>query len=498
MDLIASFLLLLLTLIWAYFHLLNSNSRNKRSGKLPPGPYPFPIIGSILQLGQNPHQKFTELSKTYGPLMYLKLGSVDTIVVSSPEITKEILQTHDQAFPLRMITAATRALDHHTESVALLPMGSQWRKLRKICKEQMFSTQPLYASQGLRQEKLQKLLQYVQECCVNGRAVDIGHAAFVTSLNFISNTLFSLDFADYNTGSTQELEEIIHRLMTVFACPNLGDYFGFLGLLDPQGIKREAEFCMGKLLANFDSIIDQRAEASRNSQARKTDLLEVLLEISQGNQAELTRNTMKHLLLDLFVAGADTTSVTVEWAMTELLRNPQVMSKLKMEVRTVVGANKQVEESDISKLPYLQAVIKESTRYHPPGPFLMRRKDGDDLEIKNYVIPKNSVILINIWAIGRDPRIWPNPDSFEPERFLNREVDFKSHDFELTPFGAGRRICPGQPLAYRMVHLTVASLIQNFDWEFEPGITPQDVDLNEKFGVSLKKAIPLKAVPTKP
>ncbi|KAL2232597.1 UNVERIFIED_CONTAM: Labd-13Z-ene-9,15,16-triol synthase, chloroplastic [Sesamum indicum] len=174
------------------------------------------------------------------------------------------------------------------------------------------------------------------------------------------------------------------------------------------------------------------------------------------------------------------------------------MSKLKMEVRTVVGANKQVEESDISKLPYLQAVIKESTRYHPPGPFLMRRKDGDDLEIKNYVIPKNSVILINIWAIGRDPRIWPNPDSFEPERFLNREVDFKSHDFELTPFGAGRRICPGQPLAYRMVHLTVASLIQNFDWEFEPGITPQDVDLNEKFGVSLKKAIPLKAVPTKP
>ncbi|KAL2232585.1 UNVERIFIED_CONTAM: Labd-13Z-ene-9,15,16-triol synthase, chloroplastic [Sesamum indicum] len=169
-----------------------------------------------------------------------------------------------------------------------------------------------------------------------------------------------------------------------------------------------------------------------------------------------------------------------------------------MEIRTVVGANKQVEESDISKLPYLQAVIKESLRYHPPGPFLMRRKDGDDLEIKNYVIPKNAAILINIWAIGRDPRIWPNPDSFEPERFFNREVDFKGHNFELIPFGAGRRICPGLPLAYRMVHLTVASLIHNFDWELEPGITPQDVDLNEKFGLSLKKAIPLKAVPTKP
>ncbi|KAL0352040.1 UNVERIFIED_CONTAM: Labd-13Z-ene-9,15,16-triol synthase, chloroplastic [Sesamum calycinum] len=184
--------------------------------------------------------------------------------------------------------------------------------------------------------------------------------------------------------------------------------------------------------------------------------------------------------------------------MTELMRNPQVMSKLKTEVRTVVGANNQVEESDISKLPYLQAVIKEAFRYHPPGPFLMRRKDGDDLEIKNYFIPKYAVILINIWAIGRDPSIWPNPHSFEPERFLNSEVDTKGHDFELIPFGGGRRICPGVPLAQRMLHVTVASLVHNFDWELEPGNAPEDVDLNEKFGLSLQKAVPLKAVPTKP
>ncbi|KAK4428918.1 cytochrome [Sesamum alatum] len=271
--------------------------RHRRSAKLPPGPYPFPIIGSILQLGQNPHQSLTKLSKIYGPLMHLKLGSVDTVVVSSPEMAKEILQTHDQAFPLRMTTAATRALDHHTTSVAFLPVGSQWRNLRKICKEHMFSTQRLHASQGLRQEKLQKLLQYVQECCISSRSVDIGQAAFVTSLNLISNTLFSVDFADYNPGSSQEIEGIVRRLMRVLGSPNLGDYFGFLGLFDPQGIKREAEFCMGKLLAIFDSIIDQRLEASRNSLARKTDLLDVLLEISEGNPAEFTRKDMKHLLL---------------------------------------------------------------------------------------------------------------------------------------------------------------------------------------------------------
>ncbi|KAL0438825.1 UNVERIFIED_CONTAM: cytochrome [Sesamum latifolium] len=350
----------------------------------------------------------------------------------------------------------------------------------------------MHANEGLRQEKLQKLLQYIQECCVNGRAVDIGQAAVVTSLNLMSNTVFSVDFADYNT--CQELEDVIRRCMRVWGSPNLGDYFGFLGLFDPQGIKREAEFCVGKLLAIFDSIIDHRVEASRNSQVRKTDLLEVLLEISDGNQAELTRDEMKHL----FVVRVDTTSGTVEWVMTELLRNPQVMSKLKTEVRTVLGDNKQVEESDISKLPYLQAVIKEAFRYHPPGPFVTRCKDGDDIKIKKYVIPKNALILINIWATGRDPSIWPNPDSFKPERFLNTEVDVKGHNFELIPFGTGRRICPGMPLAYRMVHLIVASLIQNFDWKLEPGVTPEDVDLNEKLGLSLHKAIPLKAVPTKP
>ncbi|KAL0438820.1 UNVERIFIED_CONTAM: cytochrome [Sesamum latifolium] len=210
------------------------------------GPLPLSVIGNILQFGQNPHQSLTKLSKVYGPLMHLRLGSKDTIVVSSPEMAKEILITHDQAFPLRLTTAATRALDHHATSVAFLPIGNQWRNLRKICKEHMFSTQRLHANEGLRQEKLQKLLQYIQECCVNGRAVDIGQSAVVTSLNLMSNTVFSVDFADYNT--CQELEDVIRRCMRVWGSPNLGDYFGFLGLFDPQGIKRERSFVWGNCL----------------------------------------------------------------------------------------------------------------------------------------------------------------------------------------------------------------------------------------------------------
>ncbi|KAL8523185.1 hypothetical protein ACS0TY_013235 [Phlomoides rotata] len=493
MDLtISSILLLCIT--WLVFHLLKIIPGHRRKSKLPPGPYPFPIIGNILQLGKKPHQSLAKLSQTYGPLMHLKLGSLDIFVVSSPKIAKQILQLHDHAFPGRMASAATTALDHHSTSVACLPVGHQWRTLRKICKERMFSTKRLDLSRGLRQEKIQKLINYVKKCCVDRKAMDIGESAFVTSLNLISSSLFSVEFADYGEGLPQELKEIIHGLMGVFGRPNVADSFPILGMHDPQGIKREAEFYMGKLLAIFDGIIDQRLELMSE---KKDDLVEALLEISEGDQPELSRDHIKHLLLDLFVAGTDTTSGTVEWAMTELLRNPKVLSNTQKELQAVIGENKQVEESDISNLPYLQAVIKETFRYHPPGPFLARRKDeNDDVKIDHYIIPKNAIVLVNMWAIGRDSRTWSNPDSFEPERFLNAENDVKRHSFELIPC-AGRRICPGVPLAYRMVHLMVASLIHNFDWKLESGITSEEVDMEEKFGVSLQKALPLMVVPVK-
>lgn len=153
------------------------------------------------------------------------------------------------------------------------------------------------------------------------------------------------------------------------------------------------------------------------------------------------------------------------------------------------------EQISTPRIRHLQAVIKETFRYHPPGPFIARQKDGDDVEIGGYVIPGNAVVLINIWAIGGDPRIWGNPEEFEPERFLDGDIDVKGQDFELIPFGAGRRICPGQALAHRMVHVMVAALIHNFDWEVENGM--REVDVSEKFGLSLQKALPLKVVPIK-
>ncbi|KAI3444657.1 hypothetical protein Pfo_001322 [Paulownia fortunei] len=490
-----TFLLVLISIMWICTIILTSNSRARKSSKLPPGPYQFPIIGNILDLGSKPHQSLAKLSKKYGPVMSLKLGSITTIVVSCPETAKLVLQKHDLAFSSRTIPSAAESLNHDEFSMVWIPVENQWRKLRKICKEQMFSVSRLDASQGLRREKLQKLCDYVKECCETGLAVDIGEAAFTTSLNLMSATLFSVEFAQFNSDSSQEMKDVVWGVMKCVGSPNFADYFPVLKSADPQGILRETKIYFEKLFAIFDGIIDEKLK----SRGEKNDLVEALIDLNQKDEAELSRNDIKHLLLDLFVAGTDTTSGTVEWAMAELLRNPVKMSRVRGEITDIIGKNQIIQESDIPRLPYLQAVVKETFRLHPAAPFLVPHKAEADVEINGYTVPKNAQVLVNVWASGRDSRTWPNADSFMPERFLDHsdQIDFKGKDFELIPFGAGRRICPGLPLAHRMVHLMLATLVGNFGWKLEERTKPEELDMNEKFGLTLQKAIPLKAIPMK-
>ena len=198
---------------------------------------------------------------------------------------------------------------------------------------------------------------------------------------------------------------------------------------------------------------------------------------------------------DLFVAGTDTTSSTLEWAMAEVLHNPETLIKAKAELEQTIGKGKAVEESDIARLPYLRTIIKETLRLHPPVPFLIPRKVEVDSEVAGFNVPKGSQVLVNAWAIGRDPSLWDKPTKFMPDRFLESELDVRGRDFELLPFGAGRRICPGLPLAIRMVPVMLGSLLNSFDWKLEGGIAPKDLDMEEKFGITLQKAHPLRAVP---
>nr|WHP37780.1 linalool 8-hydroxylase CYP76T1 [Camellia sinensis] len=493
-------LVLVISFVWACFHVFWFSSAGKKPAPalLPPGPNPFPIIGNTLALGKRPHESLSNLSKIYGPLMYLMLGTIKTVVVSSPSIAKEVLQKHDHVCSSRTIPHTGHVFDHDKVSMVWMPVSSPWRSLRKIYKEHMFSTHCLDVGQGLRLKKVQELLDYVKLNCDNGQEVDIGKAAFTTTLNLLSTAFFSIDMTHHSSDSSQEFKGLVWAIMELAGKPNLADYFPLLRFIDPQGMHLQMKRCVQRLFDIFDGIINQRLHSRVSVSSPTTgDLLDVLLNLKKENGTQLSSSDIKHFLLDLFLAGTDTTSSTVEWAMAELLHKPEKLAKAQVELKEVIGKDGIIQESDISRFPYLQAVVKETLRLHPPGPLLIPHKAEADVEICGFLVPKNAQVLVNVWAIGRDSSIWLCPNSFEPERFLDLEVDMRGQDFELIPFGAGRRMCPGLLLGYRMVHFMLASLIHSFDWKLGGGMEPEDMDMSDKFGLTLQKAIPLKAIPIK-
>ncbi|XP_059459244.1 cytochrome P450 76T24-like [Corylus avellana] len=495
---------LLLPFVLASIHVLASGLRARKSGspRLPPGPKPYPIIGNLLELvGSQPHVAVSKLSKTYGPLMTLKFGSITTIVVSSPDLAKEVLQKHDQAFAGRPVPDAIRALDHHKFAMAWLPAtSSRWRNLRKVSATLIFATQKLDSTQAIRVKKVQQLVDHVKEICNSGQAVDIGRTAFTTSLNAISNTIFSTDLADYSSTTSHKFLEDVFGTKEEAGKPNVADYFPILRFVDPQGVRQRMTIYFTNCFRTLDGIINERLQLRASSKGSKasSDMLDALLDINQEDNSELSIDDIRNLLLAFFIAGVDTISTTVEWAMAELLRSPEKMGKAQKELEEVIGKDELVQESDISKLPYLRAIVKEIFRLHPAAPFLTPHKAEIDKEVCGFIVPKNAQILINVWAMGRDSSIWPNPNLFEPERFLGKDIDFKGGDFELIPFGAGRRICPGWPLAHRLVHMILASLVLNFNWKLADGMKAEDMDMREKFGLAVHKAEPLRAIPIRP
>ncbi|KAK1419568.1 hypothetical protein QVD17_28761 [Tagetes erecta] len=483
------------------YAIINSYRRNSR---LPPGPFPLPIIGNLLHLSDNPHQSLATLAKWYGPLMSLKFGTRTTVVVSSPDIAKDFFQTHDHSFSGRPIPDTVRVVDHDNYSLVWLPAGDQWRRLRKISKEYLFSVQRLDASEHIRQQKVRDLLDYVNQCCASGKVVNMGGIAFTTSLNALSNLMFSLDSAQYDSVSSQEFKDAVSALLEVGGKPNIADFFPILKPFDPQGLKRHSNVCIKKLLAIIDGIVDQRLQARSGSSvhdnvpSKNNDVLDLLLNINQKDESEISRDDITHLFLELFIAGIDTTSSTIEWAMVELIHRPHILEKARLEVTKVMENKKNIiQESDIARLPYLQAVIKETLRLHPPIPFLVPHQAIRDVEIQGYLVPKNAQILCNVWAMGRDPKIWLHPEKFMPERFLEGKTDYKGQSFELIPFGAGRRSCPGINIAHRMLHMMLGSLIREFDWKLEGNMRAQDMDMDEKFGLTLQRKLPLMVIPTK-
>ncbi|VAI32961.1 unnamed protein product [Triticum turgidum subsp. durum] len=449
----------------------------------PPGPTSFPVIGNIPDLVRSGelHRSLARLSASYGPVMSMRLGMASLVVLSSPATAHEALHKKEGAVSSRWVPDSASVMGHSDISMVWLPSSSPlWKHLRTVASTLLFTSRRLRASRAIQERKARELVDHLHAC--SGRPVRVALPVFSAVLNMLSSALFSEDVVELGSVSGQEFMELIADSSAETAKPNISDFFPFLSSLDLSRRRRAVAANLSRFYQFFDAVIDRRL----NNAEKPGDLLESLLELPAKSQLERP---------DLFIAGSHTTTTTVEWAMAELLRNPTKMAKARAELREAFGSGN-AEEGDLANLPYLQAVMKETMRLHPPAPLLLPHEVSETgVTLGGFSVPKGARVLINVWAIGRDPEVWAEPEVFMPERFLDREVDFRGRAFEFIPFGSGRRACPGMPLAVTVVPMVLASLLHEFEWRLPDGMVPGDVDLSDRFGAALELAVPLRAVP---
>ncbi|KAK4493408.1 hypothetical protein RD792_017691 [Penstemon davidsonii] len=467
---------------------------------LPPGPLGLPIVGYLPFLNQNLLVQFSGLAQKYGPIVKLRVGNKLWVVIASPSLAKEVVRDHDLVFSNRDVPIAAQVVSFGENDMAWSPNNSGWRKMRKVFVHDVLSNINLDGSYNLRKDIVRKTIIDVYSTKIE-KPIEMGELIGRCILNIILNLLWGGTIeGDEGERVITEFKALLPKLVGLLGKPNISDFFPILSGLDIQGVKKDMEI----ILQSYDRILDVaiaigKKKLSENviDQGRK-DFLQILLELKENDEdtnRSITSKQLKGMLMDIVVAGTDTQSTTVEWAMAELMNNPEIMVKVQQELSSVIGINNMVEESHAPKLQYLRAVIKETLRLHPAVPLLLTRFPTKDSTIGGYSIPKNTTVFINACSIQRDPSIWHNPLKFKPERFLDTEekMDFSGNTFSYIPFGSGRRLCPGTPLAERMMVHLLASLLHSFEWKLPKGET---LDMSEKFGIGLKKNTPLFVIPS--
>ncbi|XP_057775000.1 cytochrome P450 71AU50-like [Salvia miltiorrhiza] len=477
--------------ITSFLYLLHQWRNLSSKKKLPPGPKGLPIIGHFHLLGKNPHQDLHRLARKHGPIMYTRFGSIPTIIVSSPSAAELFLKTHDLIFADRPHHEAAYYLGYEQRNIVFGRYGPYWRNMRKLCTLELLSSLKIAQFEPMRKAELGILVSSLREAAAAREAVDLSARIMSNNADMTCLMVFGRKFAERDFDE-RGFKEVMAETMAEAAAFNLGDYFPYLRWLDLQGSARR----LRKLSGIFDKFLERIIDDHVVKKERSHDFVDTIMAILDSGEAgfDFDRRHVKSVLLDMLLAGIDTSAAAAEWALSELIRHPKVMKKLQKEVEEIVGPNQMVEESHLSSLKYLDCVIKESMRLHPVGPLLIHQA-REDCEVAGFHIPNQARVLVNTWAIGRDPDAWTDPERFAPERFLESHVDLRGRDFQLIPFGSGRRGCPGLQLGLTTVSLMVAQLVHCFDWELPHGTAPADLDMSEQFGLVTSRDKHLMAIP---
>ncbi|KAG4161739.1 hypothetical protein ERO13_D01G075000v2 [Gossypium hirsutum] len=424
-------------------------SKIKDSPKnLPPAPWKLPLIGHLhLLMFSLPHHRLTELAKRHGSLMHLQLGELSHIVVSSPEAAKEVMKTHDISF-------ATRPYLLGAEIVA---------QLRKVCTLELLSMKRVQSFRSIREEQVSSLIRSIYSN--TGLEINLGEMLCNSSYNITLRTAFAARCKQHDAFIS-----ITRKLVEAASGFSITDLFPSIKLLPMiSGMRAKLESWQCKS-GDSDYVTD--------------DLVDVLLNLQDhgGLEFPLRTDNIKAVILDMLIAGTETSSTAVDWATSEMIKNPRILEKAQAEVRQVYDRTGDVNEADLHELKYLKLVMKET---------LSRER----CEINGYEIPAKTKVIVNAWAIGRDSNYWKEAERFYPERFIDSSVDYKGTNFEFIPFGAGRRICPGMSYGMAVVELSLAQLLYHFDWKLPNGMKNEDLDMTETFGATSRRKRDLRLIP---
>uniref|UniRef100_A0A803Q8G6 Cytochrome P450 n=1 Tax=Cannabis sativa TaxID=3483 RepID=A0A803Q8G6_CANSA len=447
-------------------------------------------------LGSLPHHTLRDLAKKYGPFMYLKFGQVPTIVVSSQEFAKEVMRTHDAIFASRPKTLYTQIILYSNSDIAFAPYGEYWRQLRKLCMQELLSIARVQSFRHIREEEMNNLMEWIASN--DGKVINLSEKIQSSSYGITSRSAFGKKSKDH-----EEIISIVEESIKLASGFEITDFFpslSFLALISHsksrlESVKQRAERIIENIIQEHKDKNIKGGESGIHE-----DFVDVLLKFHNKDDDDLgfslTSDNVKAVIWDIFTAGTETSATIVDWAMAEMIRNPRVMKKAQEEVRQVFNKKGMVDEAGISDLKYLKSIVKETLRLHPSSPLLLPRESREKCVINGYEIPKKTRIIVNAWAIGRDPKYWIEPESFMPERFLDSNIDFKGNNFEYIPFGAGRRICPGMSFGLINVELPLAFLLYHFDWKLPKEImSHEDFDMTELFGISVKRKDHLNLIP---
>ncbi|KAJ4977222.1 hypothetical protein NE237_002328 [Protea cynaroides] len=463
---------------WSQIH-----KKSSRQIPLPPGPAPWPIVGSIPELfRKKPVFRWIlgVMKEMDTEIACFRFGDVHVIPVTCPEIAREFLKKQDAMFMSRPITMGTEYSSRKFLSTIFSPSGDQWKKMRRVVASELISPDRVRWLLGERTEEADNLVRYVHNQCISDAIVNVRVAARQYSGNVIWKMMFNKRYfgeGGKDEGAGVEEEEYMDAVFTVLSllysfC--VSDYMPCLRRFDLNGHEKIMKEAIKIVNKYHDPIIDERIRERREGKKKEVeDLLDVLISVEDSNgNPLLSTEEIKAQAADLIYASVDNPSNAIEWALAEMINQPETLQKATEEIDRVVGKERLVQESDIMQLNYVKACAREAFRLHPIVPFNVPHVSTADTTVAGYFIPKGSHVLLSRIGLGQNSKVWVDPLKFNPERHLKDpsfNVDLHEPDLRFISFSTGRRGCPGVALGSVITFMLLARLLQGFSWEVPHG-----------------------------